>query len=166
MGDPLQFLAALEARDYEGALVLARALDPPEARQQWRAHLLFRAGRLGAAEAAYASLATAGGGKDYSLHRAACLFHLRRYEEAARLADTGPPCPLRTRLRLHCEARVRGPAALPPEPQLRAALGANVDDRLSLAALLYARGEFGEAAGVYAQLLEEHPDLQARASCA
>ena len=85
-----QLLAALEARDFAGALTLLRFCGlGGEAASQWRGFLLFHLGRHEEAAAAFGALAAgpAGAAKDFSLHRAACLFHLRRYEEAARLAE-------------------------------------------------------------------------------
>lgn len=78
----------------------------------------------------------------------------------------GPDCALRTRLLAHCAAKAPAGGAPPAaEAQRQAAweaeLGGSRLDQLSLAALLYDRGEHEGAARVYARLLQEFPDLHA-----
>lgn len=82
---------ALQRRDFAAAQAILACMPglEKEASEQWRAWLLFHAGRADEALEAYAAAAEAaavGGGKSYDLHRAACLFQLRNYRQAQELA--------------------------------------------------------------------------------
>lgn len=93
MASPLE--AALKRRDFAAAQTIFKSTPglAKEAAEQWRAWLLFHAGSVEEALEAYAAAAAAaatvggGSGKSYDLHRAACLFQLRRYREAQEMAE-------------------------------------------------------------------------------
>ncbi|KAL4443862.1 hypothetical protein ABPG75_011599 [Micractinium tetrahymenae] len=172
---------ALQRRDFAAAQAVFASTPglAKEASDQWHAWLLFHAGRAeealeayGAAAEAAAAAISAGGGKSYDLHRAACLFQLRRYRQAQELAQQGPDCPLKTRLLLHCAAKLDEAASAAPTSgaaptsscsgDWEAQLGAGgVEDQLSVAAALYARADFAGAAALYEGLLARFPDLHA-----
>lgn len=82
----------------------------------------------------------------------------------------GPDCPLKTRLLLHCAAKLMSEASDPAAREEAAAVmaqweaqlgGGGVDDQLSLAAALYNRNEYGAAAAIYDGLHAQFPDLHA-----
>lgn len=149
--DDADLPSALARRDWAAALTILRTTGgglAPQAAQQWRAYVLFRSGDADAALAAYQE---AGDG-DTRLPQAACLFQLRRYGEAQALAVQAPDCSLRTRLLAHCAAKLGGTGGGGggEAAEWEAALAhGGIDDRLSLAALLYGRSEFGAAAELY-----------------
>ena len=166
--------AALQDRDFAAVQTLLRYSGlPGEAEEQWRAYLLFHSGRPEAAAEVYRALgagssgAASAGGKSFDLHLASCLLQLGLHGEAQALAERGPDCPLKTRLLAHCAAKLQGAAALDSSPAAAAAaweeqLGAGkLDDQLSLAALLYARNDYGASAAIYRGLLQQFPDLHA-----
>lgn len=89
----MDLLGYLAARDFQGALTVLRFTQGlgRDAAAQWRAYLLFHAGRHEEALEVYTQLAGgadgSGGSKSFDLHLAACCFRLRRFEEARRHAE-------------------------------------------------------------------------------
>lgn len=107
----MDLLGYLAARDFQGALTVLRFTQGlgRDAAAQWRAYLLFHAGRHEEALEVYTQLAGgadgSGGSKSFDLHLAACCFRLRRFEEARRHAERvgrvgGRPACAAQRLRL------------------------------------------------------------------
>ena len=120
---------AFHVRDYTGALALYESMDEDDVNTRSS----FRAAR------------------------AACLFRLRRFEEAESVARSAPPSPLRTRLLFHlaqqddrCDTHCDREADV---LEHHAQLTDTPADQATLGAAHFARGHYAEAVDVYSRLL-------------
>ena len=137
----------------------------------WLAWAAFHAGDYRRALEAYAALDAAapaeldalpgGAGARGALAAAAAAAHFYAgdYARAEAAAAAAPESPLKHRVLLHAAFRRGGDGAAAAEAAAaRVAAGATRDDALSLAALSFARGAYGDAADAYKRLLAEGKD--------
>lgn len=131
-------------RDFLGAITLlqvSQGKDTGTLNNDWFAYCYFHSGQYSRALQVYETLLAAPDADPMSrIYAASCQFYLGNYKDAVTLVETGPPCPLATRILLHCAHAVGDEEKLVEyHGQVSKTL---LEDQLSLAAIHFRRSHF------------------------